>query len=181
MDEELRERLISSRTVFEGDLIAVRVDKVELANGRTATREIVPHPGAAAVVPLLPEGRVVMIRQHRHAAGRVLWELPAGTLDAGEAPEKCARRELVEEVGYEAGELSLLLSTYLSPGYSTELIHVFLARDLKKVAACADADEQIEAFDLPLDDAVAMIERGQVQNAAAICGLLAAARVCGGE
>jgi len=139
--------VIESRPVFEGRLISVHVDEVARADGTTASREVVRHPGAAAVVPLLPEGRVVMIRQYRHAAGRVLWELPAGTLDAGEAPEKCARRELVEEVGYEAGELSLLFSTYLSPGYSTELIHIFLARHLKEVAACAVDASTAAAWD----------------------------------
>ncbi len=181
MDEELRERLISSRTVFEGKLIAVRVDEVELANGRRATREIVPHPGAAVVVPLLPEGRVVMIRQYRHAAGKVLWELPAGLLEEGEDPEDAARRELAEEVSYEAEELTPLFSTYLSPGFSCEVVHVFVARGLRRVKARAESDENIRAISLPLSEAVAMVERGEVQNAAAICGLLAAARVCRGK
>ena len=181
MDEELRERLISSRTVFEGDLIAVRVDEIELANGSRATREIVPHPGAAAVVPLLPEGRVLMIRQYRHAAGKVLWELPAGLLEEGEDPEDAARRELAEEVGYKAEELTPLFSTYLSPGFSCEVLHLFLARGLCMVKARAESDENIRAISLPLSEAVGMVERGEVQNAAAICGLLAAARVCRGE
>lgn len=175
MDRESRERLIASRTAFDGGLLTVRVDEVQTASGRRATREVVSHPGAAAVVPLLPEGRVVLIRQYRHAAGRTLWELPAGILGPGEAPEECARRELIEEAGYEAGNLSLLFSTYLSPGYSGELIHIFRAGDLRPVPARLEPDEEIVPVAVPLEDAVAMVRRGEVQNAAAICGLLAVA------
>jgi ADP-ribose pyrophosphatase len=159
----------------------VQVDEVELADGTRTTREVVSHPGAVAVVPMFEDGRVVMIRQYRHAAGRVLWELPAGTLGEGEAPEECARRELAEEVGYEAGRLRPLFSTYLSPGYSKELIHVFVARELRETSARREADERIEAVQLSLEEAIAMIGRGEVQNAAAICGLLAVARWWRGE
>lgn len=173
MERELRERLISSRRVFEGRLISVHVDEVELAEGTRTTREVVSHPGAVAVVPMLDDGTVVMIQQYRHAAGEVLWELPAGTLGDGERPEDCARRELAEEVGYEAGELRRLFSTYLSPGYSSELIHLFVARALRATSAHEESDERIKTAQLPLEEAIAMIERGEVQNAAAICGLLA--------
>ncbi len=176
MEQELGERLISSRTVFEGRLIGVRVDEVELANGRRAIREIVPHPGAVGIVPLLEDDRVVMIRQYRHAAGKVLWELPAGLLEEGEGPEDAARRELAEEIGYEAEELTPLFSTYLSPGFSCEVIHVFVARGLRRVEARAEPDENIRAVPLPLAEAVAMVRRGEVQNATAICGILAVAR-----
>jgi len=181
MDRELRERLIASQTVFQGHLISVRVDEVELPGGARAQREIVSHPGAVAVVPLLPDGRVVMIRQYRHAAGRILVELPAGTLQPGESPAECAHRELREETGYRAGELRPLLSTFLSPGYSSEIIHVFLAAQLQPAAGLALApDESLQVVPLPLSEALAMVGRGEVQNAAAICGLLAAARWGGG-
>ena len=180
MDRELRERLIASKTVFEGRLISVSVDEVELTNGRRTRREVVHHPGAAAVVPMLPDGRVVLIRQYRHATGSVLYELPAGLCEPGEAPVECARRELGEEVGYQAEEMELLFSVYLSPGYSSELIHVFLASGLRPVEA--DADEQVVPVALPLDAVVGMIARGEVQNAAAVCGVLAAAqRACARE
>jgi ADP-ribose pyrophosphatase len=175
MDDALRERLLSSRTVFEGRLLTVRVDEVELPTGAKATRETVLHPGAVVIVPLLEDGRVVMIRQYRHATGKVLWELPAGLLEKGEAPECAARRELVEEVGYEVGELALLFSTYLSPGFSSELAYVFVARGLRKVEARTQPDESIRVAEMPLGEAVAMVRRGEVQNAAAICGLLAVA------
>ncbi len=174
MDEQLRERLIASRAAFAGRFISVTVDEVELPDGRAAMREIVHHPGAVAVVPLLDDGRVIMIRQYRQAAGKVLWELPAGVLEQGEEPESCARRELAEEVGQAPGELVHLFSTYTSPGFSTELIHIFLARGLRGVAASGEPDENIRAVPVALSDAVEMVRRGEVQNAAAVCGLLAA-------
>ncbi len=175
MDEQLRERLVASRTTFAGRLISVTVDEVELPDGRAATREIVHHPGAVAVVPLLDDGRVILIRQYRHGAGKALWELPAGVLAAGELPEACARRELAEEIGQAPGELLHLFSTYTSPGFSTELIHIFLARDLQAVEASAESDENIRPVPVPLSEAVEMVCRGEIQNAAAVCGLLAAA------
>ena len=179
MGEHLRERLISSATVFSGRLICVRVDEVELADGGRATREVVVHPGAVAIVPLLPGQKVVMIRQYRHPAGKVLYELPAGTLRPGESPEACARRELVEEVGYQAGDLTHLFSMYLSPGYCSERIHLYLATGLVPATgteACGarpDEDERVEPLVVALGEAAAMIARGEVENAAAVAGLLA--------
>jgi ADP-ribose pyrophosphatase len=134
---------------------------------------VVIHPGAVAIVPLLPDGGVVMVRQYRHATGAVLYELPAGTLAPGESPLACARRELAEETGYEAEHVKLLFSTYLSPGYSSEIIHVVVASGLRAGAGAGlEEDERLEVVALPLAEAVAMVRRGEVQNAAAICGLL---------
>jgi ADP-ribose pyrophosphatase len=152
------------------------VDDVELPDGRRARREVVVHPGAVAMVPMLEDGRVVMIRQYRHPAGRLLYELPAGTLEPGETPEACAQRELAEEIGYEAGRLRLLFSLYLAPGYSTECIHVFVATGLRPTSSRPEGDEHVEPLVVPLEEAVAMVGRGEVRNAAAVCGLLAAAR-----
>jgi ADP-ribose pyrophosphatase len=198
MDEELKERLVSSRRVFEGRLLVLQVDEVELAGGARAEREVVRHPGAVAVVALLAgdpsagslrlrsglagspraESRgdqVVMIRQYRHAAGEVLWELPAGVLMPGEEPAACARRELIEEVGYEPGDVTPLLSLFPSPGFSSEVIHLFVARKLRSVKRLAQPDERIAVELVPFDQAVAMALRGEVRNAAAVCGLLALA------
>ncbi len=181
MGKRLEERLTSSTTVFSGRLISVRVDEVELADGVHTTREVVDHPGAVAILPLLPEDRVVMIRQYRHAAGKVLYELPAGTLEKGESPEACARRELAEEVGYRAEHLRRLVTMYLSPGYCTERIHIFLATGLRPAGEMGfpsprpDADERVEPVVMTLEEAVGMIAAGEVENAAAIVGLLAAA------
>ena len=181
MERRLPERVVASRRVFSGRLISVRVDDVVLLDGTTTTREIVSHPGAVAVVPLLANGRVVLIRQYRHAAEKTLWEIPAGTLRGGESPEECARRELIEETGYEAGQLAPLFSLHLSPGYTTELIHLFLACDLRQGRQQADSDERIDVVVLTMEEALAMVESGEVQNAAAVCGLLAAARWGGQE
>ena len=173
MERPVGEKLIASRTAFEGELLSVTVDEVALTDGRRAVREVVHHPGAVAIVPLLAGPRVVMIRQYRHAAGKVLFELPAGLLQRNESPEDCARRELMEETGYRAGGLRLVFSTYLSPGYSTEIIHVFCATDLAPGAAAPEEDEQIEVIALPLEEAVEMVGNGLVENAAAVCGILA--------
>jgi ADP-ribose pyrophosphatase len=176
MGRELTERLVSSHTVFQGRLISVRVDEVELPGGARALREVVVHPGAVAIVPALPGDRVVMIRQYRHPAGKVLCELPAGTLAPGELPADCARRELREETGYQAGDLRPLFSMYLSPGYCTELIHLFLATGLQPLAGTGgDSDERVEPFIVTLPEALAMIASGEIQNAATIAGLLASA------
>jgi len=181
MDEELRERLVSSRVVFEGRLLTVQVDSVELADGSRAEREVVRHPGAVAIVALVGDDQVVMIRQYRHAAGEVLWELPAGVLMPGEEPAACARRELVEEVGYQAGEVIPVISVFPSPGFSSEIIHVFVARELRPVERRAEPDERIAVEVLPLGEAAAMALRGEVRNAAAVCGLLAVAEWRRGE
>jgi len=173
MERPVGEKLITSRAAFEGKLLSLTVDEVALTDGRRAVREVVHHPGAVAIVPLLAGPRVVMIRQYRHAAGKVLFELPAGIIGSGEPPEDCARRELMEETGYRAGELRLLFSTYLSPGYSTEIIHVFCATDLDPGAAAPEEDEEIEVMALPLEEAAAMVGNGLVENGAAICGILA--------
>ena len=173
MERPVGEKLITSRAAFEGKLLSLTVDEVALADGRRAVREVVHHPGAVAIVALLPGARVVMIRQYRHAAGKVLFELPAGIMRSGEPPQDCARRELMEETGYRAGELRLVFSAYLSPGYSTEIIHVFCATDLDPGAAAVEEDEEIEVMVLPLEEAVARVGNGLVENAAAICGILA--------
>jgi len=173
------EPLVSSETVFSGRIVTLKLDLVRVGDA-IVTREVVEHPGSATVVPLLAEGRVVMIRQYRHPARQTLWELPAGTLEPGEDPEACARRELAEEVGYEAGKWKYLFSVFLTPGYSRELSHLYLATDLTRVARGLEADERITAVEVPLGEAVAMVARGEVQNANAAMGLLAVARRCQG-
>jgi ADP-ribose pyrophosphatase len=174
MSDKLKEELLSSRTEFRGRLLTLRVDTIRMPSGRISEREIVEHPGAVAIVPLLEDGRVLLIRQYRHAAGTVLWELPAGVLEPQEPPEACARRELVEETGYAAGLLEPLVSIYLSPGFSTECIHLFLGRDLRAVQQSKQEDEQIEVHPLPFEEALELVRRGEIHNAAACCGLLAA-------
>ncbi|MCL6520630.1 MAG: NUDIX hydrolase [Armatimonadetes bacterium] len=170
----IKEKTIESKRIFEGRIVSLRVDTVELPNGRRTTREVVEHKGAVAVVPMLDHERVVMVRQFRQPVGSELLEIPAGTLEDGEDPADCARRELAEEIGYYPGKLTEMFHSYLSPGYSTEMLHTFLAEDLQKVSEKRDFDEFLEVVTIKLKDAVEMICRGVILDAKSICGLLLA-------
>lgn len=178
---QLKEETINSELVFDGRLVKLRVDTVRLPDGRKATREIVVHRGAVAMVPLLNHDKVVMVRQYRQAAGEVLLEIPAGTSEPGEEPHECADRELQEETGYKAGKITEMFSSYLAPGYSSEMLHTFLAEDLTKVESRSDEDEFLEVVEIPLDDAVDLIRTGGIKDAKTICGLLMAQRIVSGR
>ena len=130
MFEHLREEVLRSEIAFRGRLLTVRVDHVRLPDGHESTREVVVHPGAVAMVPLLDARHVLLVRHWRNATGRALLEIPAGTLNPGEDPLACAERELMEEIGYRPRQLTPLYSTFLAPGYSSEMLHIFLAEDL---------------------------------------------------
>lgn len=173
---ELGEETIESTEVFAGRLVKLRVDKVRLPNGRQTTREIVVHRGAVAAVPLTGDGKVVMIRQYRQAAGEVLLEIPAGTLDPGEDPHACVSRELIEETGYRSDRTTLMFRSYLAPGYSSEMLHTFLAEGLAHVGQRAEEDEFLEVVEIPLDEAVDKIIFGEIKDAKSICGILMAQR-----
>ena len=176
---ELREELIDSVEVFSGRLVKLRVDRVRLPNGKEATREIVVHRGAVAIVPMLDSDKVVMVRQFRQAAGETLLEIPAGTLDPHEPPEVCAERELGEEIGYKPGKLTLMFKSYLAPGYSSEMLHTYLAQDLIHGIARPEADEFLEIVEMPMRDAIALIRSGEIKDAKTICGLMMAREFMG--
>jgi ADP-ribose pyrophosphatase len=142
--DHLREKLVARRPVFDGRLLHVYQDEVALPDGRHATREIVHHRGAVGVVAIAPDGRVVLVRQWRHAVERALWEIPAGTRDEGEDPFVTARRELEEETGYTAAGWRPLGHACVSPGYSRELLWFFLAEGLTEGATSTDPDELID-------------------------------------
>ena len=150
-DGGLAEHTVESEHLYSGAILNLRRDTVRLANGRQASREVVEHVESAAAVPLLDDGRVVLVEQWRHPVGRALLEIPAGIIDPGEQPAEAMRRELTEETGYAAGRLELLFSTYLAPGYSQELIHIFLAEDLQTAEAAPDDDEVIRGQQVPID------------------------------
>ncbi len=173
-----------SETLHVGRVMALRVDQVVMPSGHAATREVVEHPGAVAIVPLDDERRVVLIHQYRHPLGRALWELPAGLLDAaGEEPVETARRELAEEVGIAATDWSVLLDVAVSPGFSDESVRVFLARGLSEVTRPAGADDEeadLEIHRVPLDDAVRRVLSGEIVNSSTAAGLLAAQAVLAG-
>lgn len=173
----LKEKTLDSKRIFEGKIVNLRVDTVELPDGKQAKREVVEHPGAVAIVPLLDGSKVVMVRQFRQPAGEVLTEIPAGTKEKNENAEECAKRELIEEIGYATGRITKMFSTYLAPGYSEEMLHTFLAEDLTPARAETDEDEFIEVVTYDLNDAVEMIRTGEIKDAKTVCGLLMAQRV----
>ncbi len=169
----LLERVVATRRVFRGKIVNLRVDDVELPNGERSKREVVEHADSVAIVPVLEDGRIVLIRQFRLPAEEVLLEIPAGVADPGESPVESAQRELAEEIGYEAGRLEPLFSMYLAPGYSSELIHLFVATELAPAHGTPDADEFIEPAIMNADEVRALIDDGTIRDAKTIAGLLA--------
>jgi ADP-ribose pyrophosphatase len=172
-------RVLTSETLYRGRVLALRLDEVEYAPGRSTRLEIIDHTEAVVILPLDRDRNVWFVRQYRHAAGRDLLELPAGVLPPGEAPEDGARRELQEEVGMTAGRMEHLLSFWLAPGYSTEYMHVFVATELSPAPLAQDEDEVITVEKVPLPQALALAlapgaERGA--DAKTSLALLAAAR-----
>ncbi len=175
------ERVLTSHLVYDGRLLRLRVDEVELPSGRRTTREVVEARGAVGIVALDDEGRVVLVRQYRRPAERELWEIPAGTLERGEDPSDCARRELAEETGFAAREIVPLAGFYTSPGFCDEWMHLFLARGLSEGDQAQECDEFIHVALVPLAQALAMIRTGDICDAKTIVGLLLVAARPQGE
>lgn len=171
---KLTEKTIETKDIYKGKIINLRVDSVELPDGKIASREVVEHKGAVAIVPVLEKNKVVLVKQYRHPAGKVLLEIPAGTLNPSEDPLDCAKRELIEETGYSAAKWTKLFGAYLAPGYSNEFIHIYLAEDLTPAHAEADEDEFIEVSIVGIDEAIDMISTGEIEDAKTISGLLMA-------
>ena len=167
---------VSSKRIYDGHIVNLRVDEVKLENGKTAKREIVEHRGATAIVPILEDGRVVLVRQYRYAAATELLEIPAGTLEPDEAPENCARRELEEETGFKCREIKKMMEIFLAPGYSTEKIHIYLATGLSEAKMRLEEDERINVEKVPISTALEMVSSGKIQDAKTISGLYVAAR-----
>ncbi|HEY7527085.1 MAG TPA: NUDIX hydrolase [Candidatus Limnocylindria bacterium] len=167
----MQEQTIASRRPFEGKLISVRVDTVELSSGRTATREIVEHPGAVGILPWDGE-RLALVRQWRHATGVVMLEIPAGTLEADEAPRATAERELAEECGLAADGWEEGPSFFTAPGFCTERLTLFLASGLREHRVDAPEDEELELVWLSLADAVAAVQDGRLRDAKSVAGVL---------
>ncbi len=175
----MEEKATSSRRVYDGRVIKLDVLDVTLPNGKTSTREIVVHPGAVAIVPLDEARNVLMVRQWRTAAKRVMLEIPAGTLKPDEDPLVCANRELQEETGCRADRFERMGAFFVAPGYTTELIHLFLATGLSDSRLPMDDDEFIEIERIPLDDAVRRVVTGDIEDGKSITGILRAARLYG--
>lgn len=174
MDKHLRETVLDSVPIFAGKVVKLRVDSVELPNGKKSTREVVEHPGAVAIVPVLPDQQIMLVKQYRHAVGEVTWEIPAGKLEAKEEPALCAERELEEETGYQATELIKTTAFFTAPGFTDEIIHLYIARGLKQTAQQTDPDEFIDVSVVPHSKALEMIQRGEIKDAKSIIGVLMA-------
>ena len=168
---DLYEKPVSSNRLFEGKIINLRRDEVILPNGRTATRGVVEHPGAVAVVPITKTGQVVLVRQFRHPVGRIILEVPAGKLDRNEKPEDCALRELAEETGFVANKLRKLTSMYTTPGFSNEVIHLYLAEDLVESDQRPDEDEFIKTEQYSPEQIRQMIKSGEICDAKSLVAL----------
>jgi ADP-ribose pyrophosphatase len=162
----------SIRNVFQGRVLRLNLEQVRLPNGRIAELEIAHHPGGAAVVAVDADGRTCLLHQFRHAAGGWLDELPAGKLDGGEPPLQCAQRELAEEAGRVARRWDKLGEFFSSPGVLTEVIHLYLARDLAPTAARPEEHEVFEARWIPLEEAVGLATSGALQDAKSLIGLV---------
>ena len=166
------EKTVEEKSIYKGRIINLRVDKVALPNGREALREIIEHPGAVAVVPVLPDGRIVLVRQFRKPVEETLLEIPAGRLEEGEDAESCALRELEEETGFRAGKLEKILKFFPSPGFSDECIHLFKATELQKCRKNTEADELIEEVFMSVSEILKLIQEDKIKDGKTIIGIL---------
>jgi len=163
---------LSRRVAYSGKILTVNIDRVALPNGRDVELEFIEHPGASAVVPLHADGTVTLIRQFRYATGGYILEVPAGKLDPGETPEQCARREVEEEAGVRAGALHALGAIWTTPGFTNERIWLFAATQLAAGAQDLQQDEVLDVVRMPLREALALIERGELPDGKSLAALV---------
>ncbi|RQD67215.1 MAG: NUDIX hydrolase [Tindallia sp. MSAO_Bac2] len=173
----MEEKTLKSQKIYEGKIVTLRLDTVELPDKKYSKREIVEHSGAAAVVPVTTEGNVIVVKQYRKPVETVLLEIPAGRLEQDEDPETCARRELAEETGYSTDHLEKILDYYTSPGFSDEIIHIYLAHNLEEGKAKPDEDEYLEVIEIPFDELLQKIMDGEIKDSKTVIGILAADRI----
>ncbi|MCB9741762.1 MAG: NUDIX hydrolase [Alphaproteobacteria bacterium] len=162
--------------IFKGRIIDLGVETVELPNGLSVELEIIRHPGAVAIVPVHADGTVTLIHQHRHGADGLIYEVPAGLLEEGEVPDLAARRELKEETGLKTKRLVRLGTIHTTPGFTDERIWIFLATELTQGPAAPEPDEVIEVVRMPLEQAIEMVDAGEITDAKTICALWKAQR-----
>ena len=164
-------RLLERRRIFEGRLVTLEVDRIVEPSGMEVEREVMRHPGAAVILPVTHDGNVVLVRQYRYAAGEFLLEVPAGTIDPGEAPEETARRELVEETGYYPNRLEKLAEFFPSPGVLQELMYLYVATELERREGSLDEDESLEPVEIPVEKALSLEIGKDVRDAKTIIAL----------
>ena len=176
---EFSETTIESRVEFRGRILEVRVDKVRLADGRITTREIAVHGASVCIVPVDPQGNVLLVRQYRKPVEDQLLEVPAGGVEPEESPLEAAVRELQEEVGFTARNIQLLSSFWISPGWCTEFMHAYLATELEPASLPADDDEDIAVVPVPLDEVDGLLRSGEIKDLKSIASLLLALKLLG--
>ncbi|MBP1925414.1 ADP-ribose pyrophosphatase [Sedimentibacter acidaminivorans] len=167
-----KEITVKSEKIFEGKIINLRVDTVELQNQKYAKREIVEHKGASAIIALNENDELILVKQYRKAVEEFLYEIPAGKINVAEEPRECALRELKEETGYEAKDIAKIYEIYSTPGFSNEKIYLFKAEDLTYTATNFDEDENIEVITISKSEAKKMLETGQITDSKTIVGIL---------
>ena len=167
--------MTSIRDIYRGTVVHLTIEEVTLPNGHVTSLEIVRHPGASAIAALDEHGAITLLRQYRHAVGGYLWEVPAGKLDPGESPALCAARELAEEAGLVATRMEPVGSIVTCPGFCDEVIHLFVATELRKVPTALEADEVIDTVTtVPLAQAMEMVRSGEIRDAKTIAALVQA-------
>jgi ADP-ribose pyrophosphatase len=171
------EKTMKTDKIYEGKIVNLRVDTVELPDKKYSKREIVEHPGGVGIVAILDDGMVLLVRQYRKAPDKVLLEIPAGKLEVNEEPSETALRELKEETGYTAGKLEYLTEFYTSPGFSTEKIYLFLAEELVPGEQELDTGEFIELEKYTIDELKVMINRGEIMDSKTLIGIQLAANI----
>ena len=166
------EKTINSKRIYEGKIIKVRIDTVELPDKKYSKREVVEHPGAVAILPITEDGHVILVNQFRKPIESILLEIPAGKLDNNENPEDCARRELKEETGIVAKNLEFLMEFYTSAGFSNEKMYLYLAKELEYLEPSPDIDEFVEIVKIKIEDLIAMVHDGSITDCKTIIAAL---------
>lgn len=170
--KNLKEKTIKSKNVFNGKLLKVYQDQVQLPNGQTSLRELIKHPGASAIIPLLPDNKIGLVKQYRYSLSEETIEIPAGKLDINEDPRDCALRELEEEIGFKAKKITLLTKIYPAVGFCNEVIWCYLAEELVETSTNYDSDEFLNFIPTKFEDALDMIKDGLILDVKTIISLL---------
>lgn len=169
---KLIEKLYKRRKLYKGKSIDFSNDIIILPNGKKATREYTDHPGAVTVLPFVDKKNIVLVRQYRYPVKSLTYELPAGKLNKGENPLLCVKRELVEETGYKTGHIKEMCTFWPAPAFSTELMHIYVAKNLKQIGNCPDDDEFLDRKIVTFDTALKWVREGKIRDSKSIIGIL---------